>query len=98
MMDDKVVVEITSDDKRVQMIKAALNMALDMALKEAKLEGPMAHMLTALAVTAFVWECGQRDDNIPPVAIQALLNMAVDSGLGERIGMHQMPGPADTLQ
>ena len=97
-MTDKVEMVLSSDDKPVQMIKAALNMALTMALDEAKLEGEVRHMATALALTAFVWECGQRSEQIPPVAINALMNMAVDCGLGERIGMQRMAGPDDVLQ
>ena len=97
-MTELVMAEITSDDPRAVAIKLALHRALDIALDDAKLEGEIRHMLTTVAVTAFLWECGQRDGNIPPVAIGALMNMAVDAGLAERIGMQRMAGPDDVLQ
>lgn len=98
MSDGKIEVSISSDDERVMVIKQRLNEALTAALDECKLEGELRHMMTALAVTSFLWECGQRSEQIPPVAIGALMNMAVDAGMAERIGMHQMAGPEDTIQ
>lgn len=97
MTDHQIEISITSDDERAQLIKKRLNEALTAALDECKLEGELRHMLTALAVTSFLWECGQRSDQIPPVAIGALMNMAVDAGMAERIGMQQMAGPEDTI-
>lgn len=88
---------LSSDDERVQSIKRGLDQMLGSMLDHLKLEGETRHMISALAITAFVWECGQRSDQIPPVVIKALVNMAVDLGIAEQIGMVQMPGPEETI-
>ena len=82
---------LSSDDQRVRDIKSGLDQMLTSMLDHLKLEGEMRHMTTALAITAFVWECGQRSGQIPPAVIKALVSMAIDQGLAEQIGMMQMP-------
>jgi hypothetical protein len=90
--------EINSEDPTVIGIVTAMLSSARAQMGEHKIEAPHSHVMLAVALTRLVWESGRINENIPPTVIQALLNMAVDAGWAERIGMVQMPGKGDTLQ
>jgi hypothetical protein len=89
---------ITSDDKRVRLVVEGLEYALTRALAVGEVEGEMQHPIAAMAVTHFVWRLHTRNTRIPTTVISALMNMAVDAGMGEQIGMVQMAEPGERLQ
>ena len=89
---------ISSDDHRVQSIKQGLDQMLTATLDHLKLEGELRDMVSSLAITAFVWECGQRNPRIPAVVTKSLVTIAVDQGLAEEIGMIEVRSKTETLQ
>lgn len=97
--DSKVKVEITSSDPQIVAVVAALTDALVGALDGADLKDKeeMRAMVTAVALTRFVWERGQENPQIPTTVTRFLMNMAVDHGLGEELGMVAMRD-GETLQ
>jgi hypothetical protein len=90
--------EVDSNHPAVIAMTDAMRDAAMAVVNTQKLERPQCYIMLACALAKLVWESGLTHENIPPTVIQALLNMAVDAGMGERIGMVQMPGKGGTLQ
>jgi hypothetical protein len=91
-------IDLSSDDPRIRSIVVAIKEAAEAALTAAEWEGPVRDMALCMALTACVWESGAKNSRIPITATSALMNMAVDAGFAEEIGMVQMSGSPETLQ
>ena len=90
--------EMRSDNPNVRAVAEAMVTAADAKLAELKLEPPFDHITLAMALAALVWESGGRHERIAISAIKLLLNMAIDHGIAEQVGLIQMPGPGETIK
>ena len=89
--------EMRSDSPNVRKVVDAMWAAADATLAELELKEPLGHITLAMALACLVWESGQRHERIATSTIKLLLNMAVDHGIAEKIGMVQMAGPEETI-
>jgi hypothetical protein len=90
--------EISSEDPHIVDLVAAMLGVARTQLHARGIDPPQSYAALAIALTSLVWESGNIHDGIPPTVISTLLNMAVDAGMAERIGMVQMRDPGETLQ
>jgi hypothetical protein len=91
-------VEVSSSDPMVSAIVKSLQSNLAAALDGLGLKDEPRSMTTAVALTRFVWEQGQTDPQIPPAVTKFLLQIAIDAGMAEQIGLLQLPDKGATLQ
>jgi hypothetical protein len=97
-MSERYTFEISGDDPSILGLVAAMRGVALTQMDERGLKSPESYVVLAIALARLVWESGEINDNIPPTVIQTLLNLAVDHGMAERIGMVQMRNPGETLQ
>lgn len=94
---DKGEFEMRSDDPGVRAVVKAMQDAGEVAVADLKLTSPFDHITLAMALAALVWESGGRHERIATSAIKLLLNMAIDHGIAEQVGLVQMPGEGETV-
>jgi hypothetical protein len=98
VVDEPEEIVIRSDDPIAMAVRQAMKDAAIKVLDDAKVEGPQRVMALTMALVGLVWDSASINRQIMTTTVSTLMNLAVDAGLGEAIGMKLMSEPPERVQ
>jgi len=98
MSDEPEEIVIRSDDPIAMAVRQAMKDAAIKVLDDAKVEGPQRVMALTMALVGLVWDSASINRQIMTTTVSTLMNLAIDAGLGEAIGMRLMSEPSERVQ
>jgi len=98
MSDEPEEIVIRSDDPIAMAVRQAMKDAAIKVLDDAKVEGPQRVMALTMALVGLVWDSASINRQIMTTTVSTLMNLAIDAGLGEAIGMKLMSEPSERVQ